>query len=219
MIELRKYNKSFGDRILITETDLVLEDDKLYGLVGESGSGKTTLMRNLSLLDPTFNGDIVIDGVSSNQLNSRQKEKLRIENFSYIFSEAYLLDYLSVKENACLSSYLAKDLINEEEYNKQVFYLGLDTLVKSKVSDLSAGEKQRIAILRALMTNRKYLICDEPTAHVDPENALKILTLFQDIAHHLHKTVLVALHDYSNLKLFDQIYQIKERKVKPYDLP
>lgn len=217
MIQVLRYGKSFGDRTILEDITIDFLSDRLYALVGESGSGKTTFLRNLSQLDTSYDGSFIVDGLSFEKLKRKEREKERTARFSYVFSDANLLEYLDLRENAELSSFLIGQEVDREREERLLDFLNLRPLERNDVTNLSAGEQQRVAILRALMTDRKYLICDEPTAHLDRENAKKIIELFHTIAHKLHKTVLIALHDFSNLSLFDEVYQIRKRKIVPYE--
>lgn len=213
MIRTENLGKSFGARAIFKNVNLNFEDGKIYAFVGESGSGKTTLMRILSLLDNTYDGSLYIDYDDITTFNKKKTESYRLKNFSYIFSDSYLLEYLSIRENACLSKNLTFEPINQDELDKLIIYLKLDAIINNNVTELSAGEKQRVAILRALVSNRKYIIADEPTAHLDPINSKSILKLLKEITRELHKTIFVSLHDYTNLDIFDEVYQIKDLKI------
>lgn len=213
MIKTENLEKSFGERTIFRKVNLEFEDGKFYAFVGESGSGKTALMRILSLIDNKYKGNLIIDDVDVSKLSKKKAEKLRVKSFSYVFSEPYLLEYLSIRENACLSKNLTLEPINNDELDKMIFYLKLETIIHNKINELSAGEKQRVSILRALVSNRKYIMADEPTAHLDPSNSKAILELLKRTTRELNKTVFVSLHDYTNLDLFDEVYQIKDLKI------
>lgn len=214
MIEVKEYKKSFGARNLLSDVNLTIEEGKIYGLVGESGSGKSTFLRNIAMLDVDYEGTILIDGQDITKIKKRNREKFRTSKFSYVFSDPYLLNYLSLRDNTALTQTLTGEPIDEKKLDELILKLSLSQVVNSHVEDLSAGEKQRVSIVRALLADKKYLICDEPTAHVDPENALKILEIFRSIAHDMGKAVIIALHDYSNLNLFDRILKVEKRTIK-----
>ncbi len=213
MIEIDNLEKSFSNKTLFSCSKVVLKDQSLVAIIGESGCGKTTLLNMLSLIDNQYKGSIKINGVSYQTLKGKKKEETRSNLFSFVFSHPYLIDYLSVEENILFSSLIRKTNIDNEKLNKYIQLAKLESCLDSKVTFLSEGEKQRISIVRALVYDRKFLICDEPTAHLDPNNAKIIVKLLKDISQECNKTVIVALHDYSLLPFFDEILEINDRKL------
>lgn len=216
MIIVKNFTKGFDKRIILDDISLSFPDSSMIGLIGESGSGKTTLLRCISLLDTKYEGSILVDNENLSEMKKKEKEKFCHRNFSFIFSDAHLLNYLSPKENAFLPALIQGKSVDIKRFDEYIADLKLDLILSNKLETLSAGEKQRVSILRALLMNQKYIIADEPTAHLDPLNAKQIISLLSSIAHKYQKTIVVALHDYSNLSLFDQVFKIENQKVHRY---
>lgn len=214
MICLSHFSKAFKQKSILEDVSIDFKESSFYALVGESGSGKTTLLKSISLLDPDYQGSLTIDDQDARHL--KKTEAFRILHFSYIFSDSYLLDYLSIQENVFLPLYAMKKPISNEIFQEYAMRLGLTAVLNQKPVELSEGEKQRVSILRALLMNKPYLICDEPTSHLDPTNAKAILQLLRSLSHDMHKTVIVALHDYSSLSAFDRVLQFTNQKLIDY---
>ena len=148
----------------------------------------------LSLLDDQYEGSLIINGKDRSVLSKKEKEKFRVETFGYVFSDARLLDYLTVRENILLPCYLQKKAIDEERL-------------------LSEGEKQRVSILRALLLDCPILVCDEPTAHLNEELSKEITSLLSSIVKKEKKLVIRSTHDESLASYFDSVRMIKEGKI------
>jgi ABC-type lipoprotein export system ATPase subunit len=217
MIEIKKVQKSFSDKLLFSCDEVEIADQSVIAVIGESGCGKTTLLNMISLIDNQYEGTISIDGFCHKQLKNKKREEMRNNLFSFVFSHPYLIDYLSVMDNICFSTIVNKEPIDRAKLDTYIHLAGLENLLNDKVSYLSEGEKQRIAIIRALAYDRKYIVCDEPTAHLDPDNAVIIIKLLKEISLKYHKTILVALHDHSLLSYFDRVFEIKGKQL--YALP
>ena len=196
MIKLESLTKQFDKKIVLNSINYEFQEDKFYGIVGESGCGKTTLLRIISLLDEKYSGKLFVDNVDRNSLKRKEREKRRVQNFSYVFSESRLLPYLSVKENVLLPLTIQKRVYSEKRLGlladqRKV----LNLLERSDVTSLSEGEKQRISILRALILDSPILICDEPTAHLNESLGDEITSLLASICKSEKKLVIMATHD------------------------
>ncbi len=214
MIQLAHFTKKFKDKVILNSIDVLFQDGFFYGLRGESGAGKTTLLRLLSLLDDQYEGSLIINGKDRSVLSKKEKEKFRVETFGYVFSDARLLDYLTVRENILLPCYLQKKAIDEERLLSLSKEIGVFSLLSRKeVSSLSEGEKQRVSILRALLLDCPILVCDEPTAHLNEELSKEITSLLSSIVKKEKKLVIRSTHDESLASYFDSVRMIKEGKI------
>jgi putative ABC transport system ATP-binding protein len=113
MIELKHFRKQFREKVILNDIQVSFEEAKIVGIVGESGAGKTTLLNLISLLDQDFEGERIISSIDTRHLSKKKREKLRLDTFSYVFSDANLLTYLSVRENILLPLQLQKKAIDE----------------------------------------------------------------------------------------------------------
>ena len=214
MIQLAHFTKKFKDKVILNSIDVLFQDGFFYGLRGESGAGKTTLLRLLSLFDDQYEGSLIINGKDRSVLSKKEKEKFRVETFGYVFSDARLLDYLTVRENILLPCYLQKKAIDEERLLSLSKEIGVFSLLSRKeVSSLSEGEKQRVSILRALLLDCPILVCDEPTAHLNEELSKEITSLLSSIVKKEKKLVIRSTHDESLASYFDSVRMIKEGKI------
>lgn len=211
MIKTTGLTKRFGARTLYAGADFTVKDGEMVAFLGESGCGKTTLLNILSLLDPKYEGEVLIDGVDYKKTGKFKREKQRSALFSYIFSEDYLLDYLTPKENIVLLCKEAGRTVPESLYG-EIDEFGLSPLLDSDTRTLSQGERQRFSAFRAIALRRKYLICDEPSAHLDRANSEKLFALLS-AQKKKGSTVIVSLHDESMLKYFDAAYRIENYEI------
>ena len=214
MIQLRGFSKNFDNKTIFDSVDYEFKDFNFYGLVGESGCGKTTLLRLISLLDNQFDGELIVSGKRIKGLKKKERENLRVDTFSYVFSNAQLFDYLTVKENIYLPCTLQKKTIDEgrlvslSEQRK-----AFDLLDRKDVKSLSEGEKQRVSILRALLLNNPVLICDEPTAHLNEELSKEITSLLLGVCKKDKKMRIRSTHDENLISYFDKTLHVLNGKL------
>lgn len=213
MIELKKVSKAFDDKVIFKDLNLSFNDNQLIGLFGSSGCGKTTLLNMISMLDINYTGDILVNDINLKDVEKKKKEMFRTKNFSYIFSEPNLLNYLNVKENALLPLKFQDKHIFDDELYQLSDSLGITSLLDHEIDTLSEGEKQRVSILRALVTKSKIIICDEPTAHLDHENSEKIVKILKQISRDNNILIIMSCHDESLCDLFDKKYKFKDKNI------
>ena len=211
MIELKHLDKSFDKRHLFSCEEAKIPSGQMIALIGASGSGKTTLMNMISFLDTTYQGEILFDGISYAKEKAKERDRKRSELFSFVFSQPYLIDYLTVEENIRFSEIINHQRISEGMMDHWVEASGISRLLNRLPGELSAGEKQRVSLVRALVNSRPFLLADEPTSHLDSENASIIISLLKAYAHVKEdNTVIVAIHDMDLLSDFDHILSIRE---------
>ena len=211
MIKTIGLTKKIGSRVLYRSADLSISDGEMVAFLGESGCGKTTLLNLLSLLDPQYEGEILIGGVDYKKVSKGKREKQRSVLFSYIFSQDYLLDYLTPRENIVLLGKEAGRSVPDSLWQEMDDF-GLTPLLDGDTKTLSPGERQRISAFRAIALGKKYLICDEPSAHLDHANSEKLFALLST-QKKKGSTIIVSLHDKSMLSYFDEAYQIANDEI------
>ena len=209
MIELTNIEKSFSDTPLFTLKEYTIQDGNITALYGPSGCGKTTLLNMISLLDFRYKGEIKLDGETIRK--GRKAEKIRQNLFSYVFSQDYLIDYLTPRENIILSCQINKKKVPERIY-RNIEEEGMTPLLDKNISQLSQGEKQRFSIFRALALEKKYLIMDEPTAHLDKENSIRICEILQK-QKQSGKTIIIACHDQNMKPYFNSVLEFKNHEI------
>lgn len=186
--------------------DLTLPDKGLVGIIGPSGSGKSTLMYCLSTLKKPTDGQIIYNGTELTTLKDGERERLRRNEFGFVFQRHFLVPYLSALDNVTVAS--AESGAETAERAKQLlqgFGLGKKEFGK-RPAKLSGGQRQRTAIARAMMNQPKVLFADEPTASLDHENAFSVMEILKDYSK--ENLVLVITHDRTILKDADSIIEM-----------
>ena len=213
MLRLDSINKSFNkgksnEISVLKDVSLSFPNAGLYVILGPSGSGKSTLLSLIGALDTPDSGTIFYDDLEITKLNEIEANRYRQSIVSFIFQENNLIDYLTLKDNALLKNK------NDDSRNDQILKkLNIDHLIKKKPGTLSGGEKERCAIARAVLSDSKIILCDEPTASLDRKNAENVLSILKEISQ--DKLVIVVSHDEKLCREFtDNIIQIRDGVVE-----
>lgn len=174
-----------------------IEPHEFVGIMGRSGCGKTTLLKTLGLIDRPTKGDVRFSGVSTNRLVGDKLAEVRRNELGFVFQDFYLMDSLSVMENIMLPM-----ILNEEEVSKMkdtarkyAEQFGIAHLLEKNPYELSGGEKQRVAICRALINDPSVILADEPTGNLDSKSSQTLIEAFDKINSELGKTILLVTHD------------------------
>ena len=182
--------------------------------VGPSGCGKTTLMYLISGILLPNSGRVEIDGTMLSDLGESDRRHFRVSRFGFIFQEFELLEYLSVRENILLPYYVNRKLplTSEVENNleKLVDHVGLMNRISRRPHQLSHGERQRVAICRALVTQPDILVADEPTSSLDQGNASRMMERMLTLVREQNTTFLMLTHDRSLLESVDRVVSVRE---------
>lgn len=198
----RSYPKSEGankkDRIEVLKgLDFTVEQQEFVGIMGKSGCGKTTLLKVIGLIDSPTSGSIYFCGKDTENLWSDELADIRRREIGFVFQDFYLMDSLSVKENIMLPMVLDKQdsqkCIKTAEIYAERF--GLSHLLDKHPYELSGGEKQRVAISRALINNPNLILADEPTGNLDSKSGQIVIEAFKEINEKLKKTIVMVTHD------------------------
>ncbi|HEL2035657.1 TPA: ABC transporter ATP-binding protein [Streptococcus suis] len=194
MIHLEHIFKKIGQKHILHDFSLNIEQGELVAIVGKSGSGKTTLLNIIGLLDGEYEGDYLLFGHSNVPVNTRTSQKIIREQISYLFQNFALIENESVKYNLLMAlKYTRLSKKEKEESIKNILdKIGLASTLKQKISELSGGEQQRIAIARALL--KPSILADEPTGSLDQENRDLILQFLIEM-NNSGKTVIIVTHD------------------------
>jgi ABC-type lipoprotein export system ATPase subunit len=193
---------------------LKLKDKGMVFIVGKSGSGKSTLLNLLGLLDDVTYGKIYYRNSNISKLNQKNKDQLRSHNISFIFQDYHLLDTHNVIENIELG--LRFQGFSEDEIKRissdSLNAVGLSEYKDRKIESLSGGEKQRIAIARAIAKQTEVILCDEPTGNLDEENTLIVMDKLRELAN--DRLVVVVTHQ-TNLynKYANEVIRLDEGKI------
>ena len=209
MLKLQSLVKKFNlgkanETSALNDVSLTFPHKGLFVIIGPSGSGKSTLLSLIGALDAPNSGQILFNDKDVAKMTAKEADKYRREVVSFIFQDYNLIDYLSLKKNAYLKN--SKDDKSGEEALKK---LNIDKLSDKKPATLSGGEKERCAIARAILSDSKIVLCDEPTASLDSKNAENVLQLLRDLSE--QKLVIVVSHDEVLCRKFtDNIIYIRD---------
>lgn len=201
MISVKNVNKFFGEKQVLKDVNIEINEGEIFGIIGHSGAGKSTILRCMNGLEPYQEGSVKIDGKEVKDLNEKEMRELR-KDLGMIFQHFSLLERKTVFENVALP--LECFGYSKAEKEKRVMELldlvGLKERRNDKPRNLSGGQKQRVAIARALALNPKVLLCDEATSALDPNTTKSILTLIEDINKKMGITVVVVTHQMEVIK-------------------
>jgi ABC-type lipoprotein export system ATPase subunit len=164
-------------------------------LLGESGSGKTTLLHLLGGLLRGYAGSMRIEEVELNSLKESSLDKFRARNLGFVFQRNHLIHALTVEQNLMMPFYLADLPIRTERIDEVLSTLNIIEKKKSKISELSQGQAQRVAIARSVVNSPSILLADEPTSALDDKNCAHVISLLIDVAQANNSTLIIATHD------------------------
>ena len=198
----------------LTMNDIKVARTEKVAVIGPSGSGKTTLLNLIAGIITPINGTVSVDGSQVSALGDRERRDFRITNIGFVFQEFELLDYLNVFDNVLHPYRITGALKLDKEVRARAEALtqdmGIGDKLKRNPSDLSHGEKQRVAICRALLPRPKLILADEATGNLDPENKTLILNLLFNAVSDHDATLLAVTHDHELLDRFDRTIDFRE---------
>ena len=214
MLEIKNISKSYNrqgkDFFAVKDVNLNISDGDFIHIIGRSGSGKSTLLNIVAGLLSADNGTLSLDGTNYLELNDEEKSKFRNKNIGFIPQSPALLGYLNILENIRLPyDMYEKDGDSEGKARYFLNELGLEHLAKSYPKELSGGELRRIIIARALMTEPRILIADEPTSDLDIEATKEVMDLLKKI-NEKGTSILIVTHELETLKYGKKVYTMSE---------
>ena len=212
MIKLTGIRKSFGCLEVLKGIDLQINEGEFVSIVGASGAGKTTLLQIIGTLDTAHEGEVVINGVEIKRLSDKQLSAFRNKQLGFVFQFHQLLPEFTALENVCIPGYIARrDSKEVEEKAKELLTkLGLQDRFHHKPNELSGGEKQRVAVARALINDPKLILADEPSGSLDSENKKELHSLLRKLCDDYGLTILLVTHDSDLAETSDRIIEMKD---------
>jgi lipoprotein-releasing system ATP-binding protein len=197
MVVGKGIEKLYGDLKILKGIDLTIETGEIVTILGASGAGKTTLLQILGSLDKPTKGEVSINGIKINKLGGRQLARFRNENIGFVFQFHQLLPEFTALENCMLPGLIARK--NEKEAEERALkllnYLGLSHRLEHKPAQMSGGEKQRVAVARALVNDPLVVFADEPSGNLDSKNQEELMELFVDLRRQFNQTFVIVTHD------------------------
>ena len=197
IIKVKNLSKNFLDGKknlnVLNNISFDVKEGEIVTIKGPSGSGKSTLLSILGTLDHADSGEIFINNQSLSEVIDLNR--LRNLNIGFVFQFHNLIPELSLEENVCMPKMISKEKIDKHKIKELFKIFELEDRMKSFPNDLSGGEKQRVAVMRAIVNNPSIVIADEPTGNLDKENAIKMITLFKKLNTKNNLTFIIATHD------------------------
>lgn len=197
--------------------NLTLKEGEVTALVGASGSGKSTLLTIAAGLQPASDGQVIFDGNNMTTMSSEQVRKIRASNFGFVFQFAHLVPFLTVEEQLNLMLDVSESNLSKQskitEVHNILHLVEMDHRKQAYPSSLSGGEKQRIAIARAIIHKPKVLFADEPTASLDSRKSRDVMLLIQELTKTLNIATLMVTHDEELLSYVDHVIKMSDGMV------
>ena len=219
ILEVKNVQKYYGNRSNLTKAidniSFNVKKKEFVGIMGASGSGKTTLLNCISTIDKVTTGHIIINGNDITKIKGNNLNRFRREELGFIFQDFNLLDTLTAYENIALALTIQKVNVNsiDEKVRDIAKKLDIDNILNKYPYQLSGGQKQRVASARAIVTNPKIVLADEPTGALDSKSAKQLLETFTTLNEKLDATILMVTHDAFTASYADRIIFIKDGKI------
>lgn len=192
-----------------------IEDGEFTAIAGPSGSGKTTLLNIIGCLDAPTKGEVILNGVNTKELSSKEKAHLRKEEIGFVFQTFNLIPVLTAYENVEMALLLLDESPGKKK--KRVVSIleevGLGEFIDRKPNEMSGGQQQRVAICRALVKNPSLVLADEPTANLDSTTATEILALMKELNQKLKTTFVFSTHDWLVMDFAERVINLRDGKV------
>ena len=210
MIKLEGITKSFGSLQVLKGIDLEINKGEIISIVGPSGAGKTTLLQIMGTLDEPDAGVVQIDGTMVSRMKEKELSAFRNKNIGFVFQFHQLLPEFTALENVMIPALIAGVSSKEahERAMKILDFMGLVDRASHKPNELSGGEKQRVAVARALINDPAVILADEPSGSLDTHNKEDLHQLFFDLRDRLGQTFVIVTHDEGLAKITDRTVHI-----------
>ena len=197
MIQTQAITKRFDCLQILKGIDIEVQDREIVAIVGPSGAGKTTLLQIVGTLDRPDSGHVFIDGVDPFTLGERRMAAFRNQHIGFVFQFHRLLPEFTALENVMIPALIARDSAQEAERKARELldYLRLSDRITHKPAQLSGGEKQRVAVARALINRPGVVLADEPSGSLDSHSKEELHALFFDLRRDLGQTFVIVTHD------------------------
>ena len=218
MIKLEGITKSFGSLQVLKGIDLEINKGEIISIVGPSGAGKTTLLQIMGTLDEPDAGTVQIDGTVVSRMKEKELSAFRNKNIGFVFQFHQLLPEFTALENVMIPALIAG--VSSKEANDRAMkildFMGLVDRASHKPNELSGGEKQRVAVARALINDPAVILADEPSGSLDTHSKEDLHQLFFDLRDRLGQTFVIVTHDEGLAKITDRTVHMVDGMIKKY---
>jgi lipoprotein-releasing system ATP-binding protein len=208
MLKALNIQKKFGNLQILKGVNLEVNKGEIVAIVGASGAGKSSLLNILGTLDKADSGKVIIDGIDTSALSSKQLSAFRNHKIGFIFQFHHLLVEFTALENVCIPAYIAgtSKAVAEKRAIELLNKLGLGERLHHKPAQLSGGEQQRVAVARALVNSPALIFADEPSGNLDSANARDLHELFLQLRDEFNQTFIIVTHN-------EDLADLSDRKV------
>ncbi len=219
VISLSNVNKIYGATVktqVLHDVSLDIKSNSFNGIIGASGSGKSTMLNIIGTLDKPTTGQVLINGIRTDQMKKNELAKLRNETIGFIFQFHYLLPEFTAFENVLMPHFIKGQKIDKkmnERAHELMDLVGLSKVKNNMAGNMSGGQQQRTAIARSLINNPRIILADEPTGNLDSETTEVIYELLRDINKKFGTTFVIITHDRRIAEKTDRIIEVKDGRI------
>ena len=212
MIDIKNITKSFGSLQVLKGIDLHIDKGEVVSIVGPSGAGKTTLLQIIGTLDRPDSGEVIVDGIDTSRLSTKKLSDFRNQHLGFVFQFHQLLPEFTAVENIMIPAYIAG--VSRKQARKRaeelLEFMNLSDRATHKPNELSGGEKQRVAVARALVNNPAVILADEPSGSLDTKNKEELHQLFFDLRDQFGQTFVIVTHDEALAAITDRTIHLRD---------